>query len=339
MNNVSNSYLNLGQIRYMAIGQVLFGRPGSVRRPFAFLIVSCVTATMVAPAFMTISNIQAVLISSSFLVVAAVGEAFVIMLGSIDLGVESVLAAGGMMLAWLTVFHAVPSLAAIPLTLLAGGIVGAAVGLLVTYGRVPSIVATLGTYWGIRGVALLFNNGKYISPYSVNPPKPFGFSWISGDIGGIPVMILIAAGVVTIAQAIVSFTPVGSWVKTVGSNENAARSVGLSTTAIKVAVFTTSGVLASLAGIMVTAWQHSIYPLTAEGASLTIIAGVILGGIPLTGGRGTIVGAALGVIIIGIIHAVIVLVGLPARYQYIFVACVLILAGLQARSSRSGITK
>lgn len=96
-------------------------------------------------------------------------------------------------------------------------------------------------------------------------------------------------------------------------------------------VLAISGFTAALAGIMITAWQGSIYPLTGEGDSLQAIAGVILGGIPFTGGRGTLVGAALGVLVIGVINDIIVLVGLPAMYEYIFVAAILILAGLQAR--------
>lgn len=321
-------------LQIAAIQRAAFGRPGSMRRPIIFLLASCIVASALSPHFLSVRNLSAILTSSSFLVVAGVGEAVVVMVGMIDLGLESVLAAGGMFSAWLTVFHGVPAAPAVLITLLAGAGTGAAVGLLVTRGRIPSFIVTLGTYWGIRGVALLINGGNYISPDSVTPPHPFGFAGIAGDVGGVSILILIALAVVAVGQIVISFTPVGSWIKTVGSNENAARSVGLSTDAIKIAVLTTSGVLAALGGIMVAAWQNSIYPLTGEGDSLSAIAGVILGGIPFTGGRGSIVGAALGVLVIGVINDVIVLVGLPGRYQYIFVACVLILAGLQARSGR-----
>lgn len=316
-----------------ALARLLFGRPGSVRRPAAFLIGISAIATAVAPAFLSLGNIQAVLTSSSFLVVAAAGEAFVVMVGMIDLGVESVIAAGGMMVAWLTVFQGVPASLAVPLTLAAGALVGGLVGLLVTRGRIPSFIVTLGTYWGIRGVALLFNGGNYISPDAVTPPRHFGFAWMAGTVGGVPVLILIAALVVAGGQIVLFLTPLGGWAKATGSNENAARSVGISTGMIKLLVLMLCGLLAALAGVMITAWQDSIYPLTGQGDSLDAIAGVILGGIPFTGGRGSIVGAALGVLVIGVINDVIVLVGLPSMYQYIFVACVLILAGLQARSS------
>lgn len=316
---------------WRGVARLVVGRPGGVRRPAFFLFVICVVASLLAPAFLTVNNLSALLSSSSFLVVAAVGEAFVILVGMIDLGLESMLAASGMFIAWLTVFHGVPAPLAIVITLAVGGGVGTLVGLLVARGGIPSFIVTLATYWGIRGVGLLFNGGNYISPDSVDPPVQFGFSWISGDIGGFPVLILISLVVVIGGQLVLSLTPVGNWIKATGSNENAARSVGIRSDMMKVLVLAISGLLAALAGIMITSWQDSIYPLTGQGDSLQAIAGVILGGIPFTGGRGTIIGAALGVLVIGVINDVIVLVGLPAMYEYIFVAAILILAGLQAR--------
>jgi ribose/xylose/arabinose/galactoside ABC-type transport system permease subunit len=138
-------------------------------------------------------------------------------------------------------------------------------------------------------------------------------------------------GVVVVAQLVLSYTPVGVWVRAVGSNEQAGKAVGLSTRNLKVMAFVISGSLAALAGVMITAWQVSIYPTSGSGMSLQAIAGVILGGIPFSGGRGTVVGAAIGALVIGVINDIIVLVGLSSNYEYIFVAAVLILAGLQAR--------
>jgi ribose/xylose/arabinose/galactoside ABC-type transport system permease subunit len=314
--------------RYIA---ALAGRPGSVRRPVAFLVIICAAASVLSPSFLTVANFTALLTSSSFLVVVAVGEGVVILVGMIDLGVESVLAASGMFIAFLTVFNDVSAGLAIVLTLAGGVAVGVLAGLLVARGGIPSFLVTLASYWGFRGVALLFNGGNYISPDAVSPPRPFGFSGIAETIGGVPVLIIVALVVVILAQVVVSFTPLGAWIRASGSNEDAARAVGVRTNVVKVLALATSGLTAALAGIMITAWQVSIYPLTGEGYSLQAIAGVILGGIPFSGGRGTIVGAALGVLVIGVINDIIVLIGLPALYEYIFVAVILVLAGLQAR--------
>lgn len=309
----------------------LFGPEGSVRRPIAFLAVAALVASLVAPSFLRVANLQALLISSSFLLVLAVGEAFVIMVGSIDLGVESMLAAFGMLLALLTVLHGVPTGVALAVTLVGAGVSGGLVGLLVAKVRIPSFVVTLGTYWGFRGIALLANNGAYISPSSVTPARPLGFDLVAGQSFGISNLILIWLLVVVVGQLVLSFTPYGLWLKSIGSNELAARRVGLRADLVKVSVFAISALLAALAGMMITAYQGSIYPLTGQGYTLEAIAAVILGGIPFTGGRGTIVGVAAGALLVGIIKDIIVLVGLPALYEYIFVAVVLIVAGLQAR--------
>lgn len=309
----------------------VLGREGSVRRPVAFLVAAVVIATIITPDFARPDNLKAVLANSSFLVVAATGEAFVIMAGSIDLGVEAVLASFGMLLAWLTVFQGVPAWPAVLATLAAAAVAGLGVGGLVAKARIPSFVVTLGVYWGFQGVALLVNGGQYISPDSVPNGRPFGFAGLAGNTLGMSNLVYIALGVVIVAQAVLALTPFGLRLRSVGSNELGARRVGVPAGAIKVSVFAISAVLAAFAGIMLTAWQGSVYPNSGTGYSLQAIAAVILGGIPFTGGRGTIAGAALGAIIIGVINDLIVLLGLPALYEYIFVAVVLIIAGLQAR--------
>ncbi len=320
--------------RWRAYRHLLFGNPGAVRRPVLFLILAIIVASFVTPSFLTMRNVVAVLTSSSFLIVVAAGEAFVVLVGMIDLGVESVFAAAGMFAAWLYVIQRGSTGLTIVLALLLGVSIGLLAGLLVTRARIPSFIVTLGTYWGFRGLALLFNNGNYISPNAVSPIRPFGFAGIAGNLGGIPVLIIVMVGVVVVGQIVLSFTPLGTWIKATGSSEEAARAVGIRTVAIKVAVFAISGVLAALGGIMITAWQDSIYPLTGQGYSLEAIAGVILGGIPFSGGRGSIVGAAIGALVIGIINDIIVLIGLPALYEYIFVAVILVLAGLQTRGGQ-----
>lgn len=320
--------------RLRLVSRQVLGREGSVRRPVVFLIMAVIIATIITPDFVRPDNLTSVLTNSSFLVVVAAGEAFVIMVGSIDLGPEALLASFGMLLAWLTVFHGVPAGAAVLLTLAGALVTGLLVGFLVAKVHIPSFVVTLGTYWGFQGIALLVNGGQYISPDSTTPARPFGFAGLAGNSFGVSNLILIALGVVVVAQAVLSLTPFGLWLKSIGSNEQAARRTGLRADALKMSVFAIAAVLAALAGIMLTAWQGSIYPNSGAGYSLQAIAAVILGGIPFTGGRGTVVGAALGALIIGVINDLIVLLGLPALYQYIFVAAILLIAGLQARGGK-----
>jgi ribose transport system permease protein len=322
-----------GRERAQAVLRMVGGREGSVRRPIAFLIAAGIVATVITPTFIRTSNLNELLISSSFLVVLSVGEGFVILVGSIDLGIESLMSSFGMFVAWLTVLRDVPSGLALLIMFASAGGVGLLVGVLVAKVHIPSFVVTLGTYWGFRGVALLLNGGSYISPASVTPARAFGFEGLASDSLGVSNLIWIALAVTVCAQLAITFTPIGSWLKSIGSNELAARRVGLRADVLKISVFVISALLAALAGIMITAYQGSIYPTSGEGYSLEAIAAVILGGIPFTGGRGTVVGAALGAILIGIINDVIVLLGVAALWEYIFVAVVLVVAGLQARAS------
>lgn len=319
----------------MKIGTKLFGPSGSVRRPILFLVIALIISGIVAPSFVSARNINALLVSSSFLVVITIGEALVIMTGMIDLGVESVLAAGGMLVAFLTVLQHMPAGVAIPVTLVGGVLVGLVVGVLVTKGRIPSFIVTLGTYWGLKGIALLFNGGNYISPNS----GQFAFGGLAGTFLGMPTLVILMVVLVAVAQVLFSYTPAGTWIRAIGSNEMSAKTVGLNIDAMKIGMFMISGLLAAFAGILIAAWQGSMYPTTGSGYSLQAIAAVILGGIPFTGGRGSIVGAAIGALIIGLINDIIVLVGLPSLYEYIFVAIILVIAGLQARAARGAVVK
>ena len=315
--------------------RTIFGSAGGVQRPIIFLIIALIISGIVAPSFLTARNINALLVSSSFLVIISIGEALVIMTGMIDLGVEGVLAAGGMLVAFLSVMQHVATAIALPVTLVGGLIVGLVVGLLVTKGRIPSFIATLGTYWGFKGIALLFNGGNYISPAS----GEFRFGGLAGTILGMPTLVVIMVLLVAAAQIVLAYTPVGTWIKAIGSNEMSAKTVGLNIDATKIGVFMVSGLLAAFAGILIAAWQGSMYPTTGGGYSLQAIAAVILGGIPFSGGRGTIIGAAIGALIIGLINDIIVLIGLPSLYEYIFVAIILVIAGLQARAAAGAIVK
>lgn len=325
--------LRPGRSGWQKAAGVVSGQQGAVRRPALFLFLAIMIAYGVAPSFVHVGNIKALLASSSFLVVVAVGEAFVIFVGSIDLGVEAMLEGFAMLAGFLNVLHNWPGPLGLLVTFLAAGALGLIVGLLVTKVHIPSFVVTLGTYWGMQGVALLLNGGDYISPDSVTPARSFGIGVLSKSLGGVSVLIWVALAVVVVAQILVSYTPLGMRLKSIGSNELAARRIGVHASQLKISVFVVSALLAALAGLMLTAWQGSVYPNSGVGYSLEAIAAVVLGGIPFTGGRGTIVGAALGALLIGIINDVIVLLGLPSLWEYIFVALVLVMAGVQARGT------
>lgn len=142
-------------------------------------------------------------------------------------------------------------------------------------------------------------------------------------------MVLLALFIVAVFHLYFTLFKRGKDVYATGGNEIAARNCGVDVDAIKLFVFMVSGLLAAVAGIVMTAWVNQAYAWTAQGFSLQAVAAVVLGGIPFVGGYGTIIGAAVGAIIIAMISDVMVLLGVSPLYTYIVVAAVLLLAGLQ----------
>jgi ribose/xylose/arabinose/galactoside ABC-type transport system permease subunit len=184
---------------------------------------------------------------------------------------------------------------------------------------------------------MVLSGGFPISPTIVQPPRPFSFSGIVGSVFGFPIMVIIAIVIGVLLQLYVTQFKKGTDIYAVGGNEMAARNCGINVDLTKIFVFVISGLLGALAGIIMAAWVNQAYAWTAQGYTLQTIAAVVLGGIPFTGGYGTIIGVLVGSFVIAMISDIIVLVGISPMYNYIAVAVVLILAGLQVRGA--GFTK
>jgi ribose transport system permease protein len=308
-------------------------------KPILFFVLAVVIAIAISPDFIKWANIRAVLISAAPLMLLAIGEGLVVMTGMIDLSPESVLASSGTMLATFDILMRLPTSISIVLTLIYGVFIGTVSGLLVVKARIPSFVVTLGMYWGLRGLAMVVTGGYPISPTTVNPPREMSFGWVIGDVFGIPIMVVIAVLAGIIFQIYVSRFKRGTEIYAIGGNEAAAKNCGINVDRTKIAVFSISGFLGAVAGIIMTAWVNQAYAWTAQGYTLQTVAAVVLGGIVFTGGRGTITGVLLGSVIIAMISDIIVLLGVSPTYNYIAVAAVLILAGLQIRVRRGGFIK
>ncbi|MCD6472163.1 ABC transporter permease [Candidatus Aerophobetes bacterium] len=305
----------------------------SYGKPVMFLIIFTIICTIITPKFLSFANMKAVLISASPLMIIAVGEALVILTGMIDLGVESIAASTGVLIAFLNIIMGVFTGVCIIVALLYGLLIGLLVGILVTKTRIPSFVTTLGIYWGLRGVGMLLGGGLPISPSSVVPARPIGFSWIAGYFGKVPIMPLIAISIVLVFHFYVCQSQRGVHIYATGGDEIAAKNRGVKTDRVKIFVFVMSGMLAATAGIMMTAWLNSGYAWSAQGYSMQAIAAVVLGGIPFTGGYGTIIGVGIGAIIIAMISDIITLVGISPLYNYIVTAVIMVIAGSQIKKS------
>ncbi|MBY4618089.1 ABC transporter permease [Rhizobium redzepovicii] len=291
----------------------------------------CVFFSVSNEFFLTWNNLSNVLRQSSINGILAVGVTFVVLTGGIDLSVGSVMAlAGAVAGSLLTLASPYP----LPIGLVTGFLVGGACGLLsgslVAYLRLPSFVATLGMLSMARGLTLIYTDGRPI------PNLMPSFKWIGGgSVAGVPVPALILFAVFALAWICLKHTPFGRYVHAVGGNERAARASGVSTNVIKSAAYVVSGVLAGLAGLLLTARTTAALPQAGVGYELDAIAAVVIGGTSLAGGRGTLVGSLFGALIIGTLNNGMDLLGISSNYQQFLKGAIIILAVVVDRSRKA----
>lgn len=291
-----------------------------VRRvfPLALLVVLCLAFALTSDRFLTVNNALIVMQQSAVLLVAAVAMTFVVVSGSIDLSVGSVVALSALVAAALSSTLGVwVILPAIGVGLLCGLLNGG----LFAYGKIPSFIVTLGTLVIFRGVVLLYTKG---APVSISDP---GFlDLYAGRSFGVPNTVLIALAATAVAAVIFNHTVFGREVRAVGGGERVALLSGIPVNRVKLLVFVVSGALCGLAGLLQGARTMAATAQLAEGLELDVIAAVVVGGTPLTGGIGRIRGTILGVLIIAILSNGMNMTGVDPYLQNIIKGLVLIAA-------------
>jgi ribose transport system permease protein len=264
------------------------------------LVLLFIAASIRYQYFLTPYNINSFLSYNAIFVLLAVGETFVIMSGSggIDISLGSVVALSAVVAARVSDHGLWIALLAV---LGVGLVVGVINGLAITWLRVPPFIATLAMLLGARGMALLVSGNATVSANANND-----FSTIfSGTFLGlsIPIWLLLAA--LVIGTLVLYMTRFGRHVLAIGGNEEAARLMGLPVVRIKFLVYVISGVLASLAGMLLAAQVFAGNPNEGVGWELSAIAAVVVGGTLLTGGKGTIFGSVVGALLLGLIFNVL----------------------------------
>jgi len=308
-------------------------------RAFFALIVIIAVFSALSPNYFTVSNF---LIMSSHVAIyglLAIGMLLVILNGGIDLSVGSIMAlsgvaAGAMMqgievgLAGVILYP--PVWAVVVLTCCLGGAVGAVNGILIAVFRVPAFVATLGVMYVARGVALLQTNGLTYNNLSGRPELGnTGFDWLGFNrLAGVPISVLVLAAVAVLAALMLARSSFGRWLYASGGNERAAELSGVPVRWVKIVVYTISGVLAAVAGLVLSSQLTSAGPTAGTSYELTAIAAVVIGGAALTGGRGTVQGTMLGAFVIGFLSDGLVIIGVSSYWQTVFTGAVIVLAVL-----------
>ncbi len=252
-----------------------------------------------APRFLSIDNFEQILLSVAILAIVAVGETLVVLTRNVDLSVGSMVGVTAFVTAYF--FKQLPGtnlLLGILLGCALGLILGIVNGLIVSFGRVPAIVATLGTLYAYRGLVFIFaaNTTSQVNASDV----PTGYlALATTQIFGIPALILIAAVIAIIVGYFLHASPPGRQLYAVGSNPEAANMIGIRHDWLVFAAFATSGLLCGLAGVLWGARFATVDATNATGLELQVIAAVVVGGVNIFGGSGTILGAMLGAIVLG----------------------------------------
>lgn len=265
------------------------------------------------PAFLSAENLAAIAVQSMFILIIAVGMSFVLTAGVIDLSVGAVLGlSGGMTMFTFTLgFGTVPAI-------LAGLAVGAAFGLingfLVTVLRLSDFVVTLATMSVAAGLLQIL---AYYRP--LRGGETAAFSWLAyGRVFGIPFPIVLGVLLVVVLAFVMQRSVFGRSVRAAGMSPAAATFAGIDVDRVRLAVFVMSGILASVAGILLASRLASVQPALGRGYELQAIAAAVLGGTSLSGGRGSVIGAAIGALLLAAIAAGLQIVGVdPTWYQVV----------------------
>jgi rhamnose transport system permease protein len=289
----------------------------------AIMVVLGGLVSLSAPQFVTASNLSQVAVLAAVIAVAAVGEALVVITRNVDLSVEATMGLVAYSVASLLERHALDTPGAIAFGLGLGLVLGMINGVVVTVFRVPAIVATLGTLSAFRGVDYLVA-GSHQVPLAGLPP---GFTNAARDsVLGIPIFVLVALVIVVIGSVVLRWTRFGRQLYAVGSNPEAAAILGIPSRRVVFTAFSLCGLLAGAAGILYIMEFGTINGTSATGLVLAVVAAVVVGGVNIFGGSGTLAGAALGALFLGFIANALILVGLSQFWLQAIYGLVILLA-------------
>nr|WP_300146682.1 ABC transporter permease [Propionicimonas sp.] len=277
------------------------------------IVLVFVFGILFVPNFATANNIISNIFSvSAVLGVAVVAQSIVLIGGYFDLSAQSVIGLAPMLMVWLYTtdggIGAVPHpLLAIFLALLLGALVGFVNGILVGRLGMNAFIVTLAMLILLQGFTLGISGGQTFTDLP-GPVAALGFA----NMGGVPVDVLILIAVIAIAAIFMRSAPTGRRIYAMGGNKEAARAAGINTLRLTVGLFVFSGVMASFAGLMLSARIAAVTASQGNNIIFTVFAAAVIGGISLDGGRGTIVGAATGVLLLGMIQNILVLSAVPS---------------------------
>lgn len=314
------------------------------------IVLFCLAVGTQRPQFLSLDQLRIILLLTPLIMIGAMGQMMVIVARHVDLSIGSMLGFSAMVSGLLYRFDAslfgfdVPWWTGIPLSIACGALLGLLNGVLIQLFRLPAIIVTLGTLSLYRGLTFIISNAKQIDrqwiPTEIKGLSQTSILTVPKDFpiaGGfnIPWIIVIALGVALLTYLFLNHTRIGRQVYAIGSNPTAAPLRGINVTAVTLLVFTISGALSGLAGIMYASRWGFVNPSnTGTGFEFQVIAAVVIGGVSINGGVGTVLGTMLGVLLLGCVAAALPLLGIPGTSQAAIYGAVILVALLIDRTVR-----
>ncbi len=278
-----------------------------------FILLLGAVVTLRAPSFLTVNNFRDILMNISILAIVALGQTIVILTKGIDLSVSSMIGLVAMMVGFvMRQYPETPIFLIVLLGMALGTIAGSFNSIIITFGKVPPIIATLGTLSVYRGLVFFYSGGTWVNSFEL----PQSIKMLSkGRLFGVPNLILIALFISIIVYLFLKFTRTGRNIYAVGSNVEAAEYAGIRPQRIIFLVYLISGLLSGIGAVLWVSRFESAQTNTALGFELQTVTAAVIGGVSISGGVGTVTGVVLGAILLGIIQNALTLVRISPFWQ------------------------
>lgn len=301
--------------------------------PVSVALVALVIITYVAnPRFLTTQSVKDLLLNATIVMILATGQAVVLITRNVDLSVGSILGLSGFLTGTLfATFPGIPIVLVFLAGVATGVILGAVNGLLVTSAGVPALVITLGTLYIYRGLNNAWAGGKEY--FSGDRPDAFGNLSVD-TIFGFPIITLIALAVLAVVAVVLAATRGGRDLYAIGSDPDAAKLFGIPIKRRVVTAFVLNGALAGLAGVLYASRFSSVGATTGTGLELDVIAAAVVGGVAIFGGSGTVVGAAIGALLLTTITSSLTALRVDKFWQQAVVGALILSAIIIDRIAR-----
>lgn len=316
----------MGQTQERQAGGFQASRIGKLLRTpesgiFLVLVIICILMALVRPNFADSYNLSILVRQFSFVAIVALGQTLVLLKGGIDLSVGSVAGLCGILTSWMLVNTGIPVYLCVPIGIVIGAACGFVNGLFITKFNLNPFIVTLATGEIFAGMILVITKGWAIR----NLPESVLFLG-QGMVGPFPVPFIIMVVFTIIFMYALRNTPFGRYIYAIGGNESAARLVGIKIDKVKIAVYSISGAMAALAGILMATRLAAGQPTIGEGWLMASITAAIIGGTSLSGGEGRVIGSVIGAALMGVLSNAIVLLNISAYWERVIIGAVVLIA-------------